>query len=252
MHSRLAYDAPSWRSLRDAFNKARRAELHYARSLRTIAGHIGDLVRATWSPDDRRTDARISAALDQYAVVLKPWAEKVGERMVAEVSARDAKAWRQAGEQIGRGIRQELEHAPIGHIVRASQERQVELITSLPIEAGRRVHELARDAIASGKRPDEVAAEIMRTGEVTKARATTIARTEVSRANTELTMARAKYVGSPGYTWRTSRDGRVRPSHQAMQGKFVAWELPPTLDGMVGHAGCFPNCRCWVSPLIPD
>jgi uncharacterized protein with gpF-like domain len=37
-----------------------------------------------------------------------------------------------------------------------------------------------------------------------------------------------------------------------MEGKFVTWDDPPTLDGMKGHAGQFPNCRCYPEPVIPE
>ena len=36
-----------------------------------------------------------------------------------------------------------------------------------------------------------------------------------------------------------------------MEGKFVRWDSPPTLDGMTGHAGEFPNDRCYPEPVIP-
>ena len=36
-----------------------------------------------------------------------------------------------------------------------------------------------------------------------------------------------------------------------MEGKFVSWDSPPTLDGMTGHAGEFPYCRCYPEPVIP-
>ena len=72
-----------------------------------------------------------------------------------------------------------------------------------------------------------------------------------SKAHTALTKARAEDVGSDGYIWRSVRDGATRPSHRAMEGKFVKWGEPPTLDGMTGHAGEFPNCRCYPEPVIP-
>jgi hypothetical protein len=37
-----------------------------------------------------------------------------------------------------------------------------------------------------------------------------------------------------------------------MKDKFVRWDNPPTLDGMTGHAGCLPNCKCWSEVQIPD
>jgi uncharacterized protein with gpF-like domain len=36
-----------------------------------------------------------------------------------------------------------------------------------------------------------------------------------------------------------------------MEGVFVEWDKPPILDNMRGHAGEFPNCRCYPEPVIP-
>ena len=90
----------------------------------------------------------------------------------------------------------------------------------------------------------------MKSGEVTKSRALLIAQTEVSRTATALTQARAEYIGSTSYRWRTSHDIRVRHSHKKMEGKEVRWVAPPTLDGMTGHAGCFPRCRCYCEVIV--
>ena len=89
-------------------------------------------------------------------------------------------------------------------------------------------------------------------GYVTKARARLSARTAGARTAMELTKARAQSVGSEGYIWRTVRDSDVRPSHKGMEGKFVRWDDPPTLDNLTGHAGGLPNCRCYAEPIIPD
>ncbi|EFO4716945.1 phage head morphogenesis protein, partial [Escherichia coli] len=43
----------------------------------------------------------------------------------------------------------------------------------------------------------------------------------------------------------------VRHSHREMEGKFVEWGKPPTLDGMTGHAGELPNCRCYKEIVFP-
>jgi hypothetical protein len=37
-----------------------------------------------------------------------------------------------------------------------------------------------------------------------------------------------------------------------MEGKFVEWGKPPTLDNYTAHCGEFANCRCFPEPIIPD
>jgi SPP1 gp7 family putative phage head morphogenesis protein len=216
-----------------------------------VARHVGDLVRG-FDLENLTLTGTIGRALERYAETLKPWAEAVGNRMVAEVAARDERSWFRVAEQMGNALRKEIAEAPIGQVMRARQDEQVRLITSLPREAAERVHAMTREGITKGWRADQISAEIMKTGEVTKSRADLIARTEVGRTSTLLTQARAEHVGSEGYNWRTAGDSDVRPSHKAMNGKFVLWTAPPTLDGLTGHAGAVPNCRCFPEPVLPD
>jgi SPP1 gp7 family putative phage head morphogenesis protein len=231
--------------------KARRAEARYRRQLQKVARNISDLIK-TFKQGDKRQADKITAALRSYSNVVRPWAEAAGEKMVAEVNAMDAKAWREHSAEMGRALKDELRNAPTGIVMRKRVAEQVELITSLPLQAAERVQKLAQEALVTGDREGKVYASIMRTGEVTEARARTIARTEVGRAQSELTQARAEFVGSTGYIWRTSRDVDVRDSHKKMEGKFVAWASPPTLDGLRGHAGTLPNCRCYAEVVVPE
>ncbi len=224
--------------------RARNAETQFAIRLRKIASHIGDIVRGFGLEE---TDA-MGAALRQYAQLIDPWARAVANRMITEVAARDRQTWREVSAQAGRALHQEIEFAPVGATMQRLLDEQVGLIKSLPLEAAQRVHELTIEGIQEGTRAKEISSEILRTSEVSKSRATLIARTEVGRTATAITQARAQFVGSEGYTWATVRDSDVRPSHKRMEGKFVRWGEPPTLDNLTGHAGALPNCRC--VPLV--
>jgi len=65
-------------------------------------------------------------------------------------------------------------------------------------------------------------------------------------------------VGSSQYRWHNSGDEAVRESHKyyhgrKMQGQIFSWDKPPTLsDGMTGHPGTFPRCRCFAEPVFDD
>jgi len=237
---------------RERFLAGRRAEAQYKVQLRKIAHQVDAIVRGM-APDGVVANmGALVSTLNRYADILTPWAESVASRIIADVSRRDAGAWEKHGKVIGQALRKEIESAPTGQAMREALREQVRLITSLPREAAERVHKLTIEGLTTGRRASEIAKEILESGNIAKSRAMTIARTEVSRTSTALTIARAKYIGATHYQWQTSRDGAVRPSHKAMQGKIVAFDDPPTLDHMTGHAGEFPNCRCFVSPLIPD
>lgn len=190
--------------------------------------------------------------LDRYADLIEPWAEAVSSRLMSTLELSDDAMWRDRSVAISAGLR-DIMNSGTGQVTRSIIDEQVKLFKSLPLQAADRVYDIhneAIDAVVKGRRSSELTAEIMRTGEVTEARARTIARTEVGRASTALTQARSTAIGSPGYIWRTAEDSDVRHSHAQMEGKYVAWASPPTLDGMTGHAGQFPNCRCYCEVVF--
>lgn len=231
--------------------QARRAERIYAQQLSRLAANVGQIVNG-YIPADLNQASTLQNMLSRYAEALTPWATRTASNMLADVDAQDFKAWQALGVEISQGIAREIVTAPVGQALRTLLNEQVTLIKSIPLDAAKRVHELTLKGLEDSTRASEIAKEIMRTSEVSKSKAMLIARTEVSRVGSNLTEARAKAIGSDGYIWQTSRDGDVRPSHRAMQGIFVKWADPPTLDNMRGHAGCFPNCRCWAQVVIPD
>lgn len=174
--------------------------------------------------------------------------------MLADVNRRNERTWFEVSKEMGRALRMEIAYAPTGQVFTMLLADQVDLIKSIPLEAAQRVHELTTEGLVTGERAKTIAAEIMRTEQVSASKAMTIARTEVARASSTLTEARATFIGSEGYIWRTSGDGDVRPTHRAMNGKFVPWNKPPVTDKGLApyHAGCGPNCRCYPDPVIPD
>jgi len=265
------FDAP-WKESkkqREAFNQTRNAERYYNVQLRKVAKQIGDLTKA-FDPNDQAQLQTVRKILERYAEILRPWAQAVAGRMLAEVSRRDLTAWMKHSQAMGISLRNELMTAPIGHTVQQLMDDQVTLITSLPLDAAQRVHDIVVGNLYGGARAADVAKEIMNTGLVTQARADLIARTETGRAATSLTEARAVHIGSPGYIWRNSGDYKVRPelgiahfaqlntlkmgSHRKLEGTFHKWSEPPIAGtrGERAHPGCIYNCRCWAEPVYPD
>jgi len=230
-----------------SWQKARRADTAFSRALVKVARIVGRIVQQFGE-----NHAAARRALEEYARIITPWAQYTAKSMVEDVSARDLAAWKANSQAIGAGLRNEVARTAVGARTIQLTNEGAKLIRSLPTEAAERVSKLSLEAMFDGARASEIQKEIMRTGQVTEGRARTIARTEVGRAASALTQARAESIGSTGYIWRTVGDSDVRPSHKKMNGKFVAWDNPPTLDGMTGHAGALPNCRCYAEPVIPD
>lgn len=224
------------------------SERRYASDLKKIAKATSAIIHA--HTDKWKYDVAANALLAAYSKSLTPWAMRTAGRMVAEVLMNNNRYWSAQSKALGKSLKIE-QTAHIGMRANEITNAQVELIKSIPIQAGERAQRLSMEALTGGKRADEVAAEIARTEEVTANRAMLIARTEVSKANAAITQARAESVGVTSYIWHTSEDGDVRDSHADMDGEIIDYANPPMLsDGMQGHAGEFPNCRCWQEPII--
>ncbi|MDD3310963.1 DUF6883 domain-containing protein [Pseudodesulfovibrio sp.] len=238
-------DVQKQRASAQAWQPSRAAERRYAKQLRSVGREVSRILEAHPDP------ATAARQLQRYADKLKPWAAEAAENMVRTCKRHSDQGWRAAAGRWGINLKGLLS-SDISAAVRSKIADNIKLITSLPLQAAESVGTLAREAVESGMRADTLAKRIAAEGNLAMSRAQTIARTEISKTGTAMTRARAEAVGSEGYIWRTTRDGNRRASHAAMEGKFVRWDSPPTLDGMTGHAGESPNCRCYPEPVIHE
>lgn len=215
---------------------------------------VGDIVNGRYDgSNDSITE--IIEALERYSEIITPWATKVAENFTADIVRKNDEQWRKHSKTISRELRNLVNSAPPGQVMKSIVAEQVKYIKSLPLEAADRVYDIqnrAIEAVVTGGRAEHFAKEIAASGDIAKSRADLIARTELGRATGALDQARALSIGSNGYIWRTAEDGDVRHSHREMEGKFVEWGKPPTLDGMTGHAGELPNCRCYKEIVFPS
>ena len=238
-------DAAKQREEQSLFAPSRAAELAYERQLRSVAEQVRTALVTTGDP------GKAEKLLREYAKLIGPWAQQSAANMILGVQRKNDQAWRTLANRMGLDVRALFNAPGIGDAVAQRIAENAALITSLPLEAANKAAEIAQQSLVTGSRADDLAKRIAGLGDMTLSRARTIARTEVSKAGVALTQARADSVGSEGYIWRTARDGDTRPSHAAMEGKFVRWDAPQTLDNMTGHAGEFPNCRCYPEPVVP-
>lgn len=226
--------------------------MQYGSKLRQVAKQVESIIKGLTS-NGVVDMAALRGALHAYSEVIGPWARSVAEYMIRDVARRDRKAWHQASREIGVALRAEIDHAPTGAIVKQIMEESVTLIKSIPLKAAEQVHELVLKNATAGERSSTLIPKIIELGSQTTARARTIARTETARCASALTQARAQYVGSEAYKWRTVKDSDVRDSHAEMEGKVCRWDTPPTLsDGTKTHPGMIYNCRCWAEPILPE
>ena len=258
---KLTFDAA--RTIRGKFKPSSAAEKAFYRQLKKVAQVSGHIV-------DRHTDGAyiqdpklMQDELRRYSEKLGPWATKQAAKMLDQVQRSNKRAYQNKSKAIGTALRLGVAEKDVGEAALVLLNEQVGLIKSIPLEAGLRAQKIAYDAVLTGTRaaPNEdtireLEEQLDLSTEVATSRALLIARTETARANATINQSRAMAVGSGSYRWHNSGDEAVRQSHKkyrgkTLQGMIFSWDDPPTLDdGMRGHPGTFPNCRCFAEPIF--
>lgn len=125
----------------------------------------------------------------------------------------------------------------------------VSLITRMKDEHLKAVSEILQLGISGGLSQSEISKMIQTKTQVTRNRADRIARDQTGKLNGQLTQLRQTGIGISRYSWRDSRDNKVRASHRLHSNRTFRWDQPPI---GTGHPGQDYNCRCWAEPVFKD
>lgn len=259
----LTFDGP--RTVKGKFKPSSTAERDFYRALKKVAKVSSGIVDSHIEGVTIKDEKEMQESLERYSKRIGPWAERQSKKLLDQVQRSNRRAYQNKSKSIGAALKVGVGDTNVGIVARALQAEQVALIKSIPLEAGQRAQKIALDAALNGTRaePDRETIEYFQeqlgmTAEVAESRAKLIAVTETARANASINQARALAVGSGSYRWHNSGDGAVRESHRIyqgkrMQGRIFSWDVPPTLDdGMTGHPGTFPRCRCFAEPIFDE
>lgn len=259
----LSLDAK--KTLKGKFKPSRAAEQQFFRALKKVAKASGHIVETHTDGVKLKNPSKMQEALEEYSKRLTPWAEKQAVKLLEAVQRSNRRAYNHKSKTIGVLLKNNVADREVGQVAMALINEQVGLIKSIPVEAGLRAQKIAAEAFFHGTRAvpnqdtiDELQKQLGLSTEVAVSRARLIAVTETARANASINQARAMAVGSNQYRWHNSGDEAVRHSHKywkgkRLQGMIFSWDKPPTLDdGMTGHPGTFPNCRCFAEPVFED
>ena len=158
------------------------------------------------------------------------------------------------GEEFHRVIGIPAPNAGIKSQLDTFQDQNVALIKSLASDQIQDVRTLLEQAEVSAWRVEELRAKIQDRFDVAKSKADLIARDQVLKLNSQLTKTRQTNAGITRYIWTTSKDERVRPAHQDLEGTVQAWSDPPVVDddGRTANPGEDYQCRCTAYPILDD
>jgi len=142
------------------------------------------------------------------------------------------------------------------------------LIKSFATEYITKVNYAAEQAIINGVSYNTLKKQIQELGDVSgvsetwsRNKARFLARDQIGKLQGQINQAQQTEVGAGWYTWLTTGDKRVRPSHAAMEGLLGRWDdasvysddggktWKPKTSGMVKlHPGQDYQCRCTAIP----
>jgi HK97 family phage portal protein len=143
-------------------------------------------------------------------------------------------------------------------------------VMDITSNTGKEIARIVQQGLENGLSTEEIALNLKNTdqsGIFDLGRANRIARTEATRVVNESTVESYKQLGKAGIQvkkqWLSARDGKVRPSHAALDGQTVGSNEDFVLPAEYGsHKAASPagfdqvgenvNCRCTVIPIIVD
>ena len=192
------------------------------------------------------------------------YVSRLTDNIFIKIDAENAKDWREAVLKSRRpnDFYKTLIQNTQGQIIAMLRAKSLEnamYIKTIPSLFAQKATEYAVNEALKGSRASVIKKEILSLySDITEVEAQRIARTEVSKASSQLTQIRSKAVGITWYVWRTSKDARVRHSHDIMEGVLINFNNPPNPEKLAGekydygvyNAGEIFNCRCYPEPVV--
>lgn len=184
--------------------------------------------------------------------------------LFVKIDTENAKDWRDAvlksnkPNEFYKFLMQNTQGQIMG-LLKAKSLENATLIKTIPSLFAQKATEYATEEYLKGNRASDIKDKILNMySDITEVEAQRIARTEVSKASSQLIQIRSQAVGIDWYVWRTSKDQRVRHSHDILEGVLVNFNNPPNPEKLAGekydygvyNAGEIFNCRCYPEPVV--
>lgn len=250
----------------------RKLERRYAARVKLILQPLQEIIERELFPaldiftqrTDMRLDDEVDAMADVFRKIKTNFEVRYSTTLVNREITRTAEEVSNEGADVHRrqlktvlGVDPVQAEPWIHREVNAFVKQNASLISSIPAEYLSDIEQLV---FREGRRSSfkDMKAKIKDLYGATEARAELIARDQVSKFNGKLTELRQVNVGITTYIWRTSKDGRVRSTHQHLDGTEHKWNDPPVTvksgkrAGEKNHPGEDIQCRCYAEPVIDD
>ena len=221
---------------------------------RALRGHVLDRYREAVRDGTVRIDAEDRLGIDWGR--LRTMIGRMAVDQAAELADDQVRRVNRFNlEDMDRILPIELDREPpaVRRALERARRDNVALIKSIAAEQLTDVRATVREAAREGRRVEDLAAELRERFGVSESRAELIARDQTLKANAALTEVRHKEAGIERYVWSTSRDERVRPWHQALEGRIFRYDHEPPVTNDRGDRnlpGEDYQCRCVAVPIL--
>ena len=129
----------------------------------------------------------------------------------------------------------------------------MQMISSIPQELVQQIRDTLWEDITNRTTTEQMAQHIRHTCKVSQSKAKFIARDQVGKLQSRLTMQQQKDAGVREYIWSSKNDSKVRNQHRKLNGNKFSWDSPPISDPKTGrrcHPGEDYGCRCVALPVF--
>ncbi|KIL72705.1 plasmid-related protein [Bacillus badius] len=145
-----------------------------------------------------------------------------------------------------RGIDPTQNEPWLDEFMRTSIMENVSYISTIRDEYFPKVESIVYQGVKNGSSPKEIREQLVQRIGMSEKRAKFIARDQSGSILGQMTAKRHKAMGAEKFKWSTSKDERVRDSHEKLEGKVFEYANPPA----VGLPGTDYNCRCVAMPVF--
>jgi SPP1 gp7 family putative phage head morphogenesis protein len=156
---------------------------------------------------------------------------------------------RTARRALGVDLRSVVLAPDMNDYLRLAAARNAGLIKNLSEDAAQRVSRTVIDAAINGTSNAALQETLTQQFGIVDNRARLIADDQMAKLNSDLNRQRHTQAGITEYTWRTSRDERVRALHRSLDGRVYRYDEPTGAEN--GERPGQPiRCRCIAQALV--
>jgi SPP1 gp7 family putative phage head morphogenesis protein len=222
-----------------------------------LGADIMDAIGATFPITTAVTLLSIAEYIDFGDLLIGAYLDRdpAGSAMARTADITDNYVRRELGSHLAINFREQVPGLPLliddwiarnVNLIESGIRANTEAVRLKPLVSD--VSAVIQRAYADGLRVEDLSRILQERYGVSNSRANLIARDQVLKLNGNINQHRQTAAGIEAYTWSTSRDERVRKSHQRLHRTRQQWISPPS----VGHPGQDYQCRCVAIPVPPD